>query len=61
MDDYVTNAAWRAGTARADTIDEIADQFERPSGADAFWNDVTVRRAAREMALAPRRIERRAG
>jgi len=30
---YVTNSAWTAAPMRADTIDEIADQFERPAGA----------------------------
>jgi hypothetical protein len=60
-DDYVTNGAWLAKPARPDTIDEIADEFERPSGATTFWSDIGVRRAERDMRLAPRTIERRAG
>ncbi len=60
-DSYVTNAAWTANQGRVDAIDEIADQFERPSGAVAFWDDVTTRRLARESTLAPRTLERRAG
>jgi hypothetical protein len=59
-DDYVTNDAWNTA-ARPDTIDEIADEFERPSGATAFWSDIGVRRAQRDMRLDPRPIERRAG
>lgn len=61
-DEYVTNHAWRDGTRRPDTIDEIADQFERPgSGASAFWVDVLAGRAARDARLAPGHPERRAG
>jgi hypothetical protein len=60
-DDYVTNDAWLRNATRPDSIDEIADQFERPSGSSAFWTDVSVRRAERSMRLAPRTIERRAG
>ena len=60
-DDYVTNDAWLTKAARPDTIDEIADEFERPSGSTAFWSDITVRRAERSLRLAPRAIERRAG
>jgi hypothetical protein len=55
-DDYVTNDAWLHPSARADAIDEIADQFERP-----FWTDISVRRVERNMRVAPRTIERRAG
>jgi hypothetical protein len=60
-DDYVTNDAWLHPSARADAIDEIADQFERPSGANAFWTEISVRRVERNMRVAPRTIERRAG
>ena len=61
-DTYVTNAAWLEPATRPDTIDEIADQFERPrDGALSFWTDVTVRRAERQARLAPRHLERRAG
>jgi hypothetical protein len=58
---YVTNGAWLSQPARDDSIDEIADQFERPAGAVAFWDDVAVRRAMREPTLVPRSMERRAG
>jgi hypothetical protein len=60
---YVTNDAWLSIAERKDTIDEIADQFERPvaCGAAAFWDDVTVRRVVRETSLVPRTVERRAG
>jgi hypothetical protein len=62
MSSYVTNAAWIAHAARPDTIDEIADQFERrQEGAVSFWTDVTGRRAIREAHLAPRLADRRAG
>ena len=61
MDEYVSNAAWLAGDVRADAIDDIADQFERPTGAATFWNEVSVRRTIREATLAPRVWERRAG
>jgi hypothetical protein len=38
-EDYVTNDAWLRTAARADAIDDIADQFERPAvGAEAFWS-----------------------
>jgi hypothetical protein len=58
-DDYVTNAAWLANPSRPDTIDEIADQFERARpGAEAFW---TGWHAARESRVASRHLERRAG
>ena len=61
-DSYVTNDAWLTHAARPDTIDEIADQFERrEDGAISFWTEVTSRRAAREASLAPRFAERRAG
>jgi hypothetical protein len=29
IDDYVTNDAWLANPSRDETIDEVADQFER--------------------------------
>ncbi len=45
MSEYVSNAAWLEPPGRADTIDEVADQFERPSGAAEFWAAV-ARRAA---------------
>ena len=62
MSSYVTNEAWVAHAARPDTIDEIADQFERrQDGAVSFWTEVTSRRVAREAHLAPRVAERRAG
>lgn len=61
-DDYVTNSAWLALASRPDTIDEIADQFERPRpGAEAFWTRLHPQRAAREARIAPRQLERRAG
>ena len=60
-DEYVSNAGWLATTARPDTIDEIADQFERPSGAGTFWSDIMARRTERDIRLAPRVMERRAG
>jgi hypothetical protein len=60
-DDYVTNGAWLTKAARPGTIDEIADEFERPSGSDAFWSDISLRRVERTLRLAPRTIERRAG
>jgi len=38
---YVSNAAWLRTTGRVDTIDDVADQFERPaawpSGPSEFW------------------------
>jgi hypothetical protein len=36
---YVTNAAWLRLAGRVDHVDEIADQFERPTteGAEALW------------------------
>ncbi len=37
--EYVTNAAWLRTAGRADAIDEVADAFERPSGAEAFWTE----------------------
>jgi hypothetical protein len=44
-EDYVTNGAWLANPSREETIDEIADQFERRhEGAAAFWDDVSSRR-----------------
>jgi hypothetical protein len=37
-DAYVTNGAWPGNTARPDTVDEIADQFERPlANAEQYW------------------------
>jgi hypothetical protein len=39
-EDYVSNAAWVRPAGRPDTIDEVADQYERPvagSGSIAFW------------------------
>jgi hypothetical protein len=64
---YVTNGAWLSTASRADAIDEVADQFERPapSGADVFWSSLDLRRGAPIRAAAasfvPRTIERRAG
>jgi hypothetical protein len=29
---YVTNGEWRSTAARPDTIDDVADQFERRAG-----------------------------
>ena len=60
-DPYVTRSSWMSAPGRADAIDEVADQFERPSGASAFWDDVTARRLARASTLTPRARERRAG
>ena len=66
-DSYVTNSAWRANDARPDTIDEIADQFERPapSGLESFWARVELKHSAPARAAADpflrRCIERRAG
>ena len=58
---YVTNEAWRRRAVRADAIDEIADQFERPApGAHAFWVDLLAQRAARDARITPR-SGRRAG
>jgi hypothetical protein len=37
-DSYVTNAAWLRTAGRVDLVDEIADQFERPS--DPAWPQV---------------------
>lgn len=45
--DYVTNAAWLRLAGRVDHVDEIADQFERPAGAQDFWS-ARVERAHRE-------------
>ncbi len=59
--EYVSNAAWLTIPVRPDTIDEIADQFERPTGAITFWSDIVTRRAERDTRLAPRVMERRAG
>jgi hypothetical protein len=39
-DTYVTTAAWRSSAGRADLIDEVADQFERPAaraGDEVAW------------------------
>lgn len=58
---YVTSAAWVARPGRADAIDEVADQFERPDGATRFWNEITTRRLARAATIAPRAVDRRAG
>ena len=58
---YVTNADWMAVPGRPDAIDVVADEFERPSGAAAFWDDVTARRMIHASTFAPRTIERRAG
>ena len=33
MSEYVTNAAWPVAPGRADAIDDVADQFERPTAA----------------------------
>jgi hypothetical protein len=64
-DGYVTKDAWLNTGGRPDTIDDIADQFERPSGAGAYWSSLELRRGAaiRETAASfvPRLIERRAG
>jgi hypothetical protein len=66
---YVSNAAWVRPAGRPDAIDEVADQFERPTedGRAAFWADEAPR-----WPLAPRgwrtleyrvtaALERRAG
>ena len=37
-DEYVTNDAWVRTVGRPDAIDDVADQFERPSGAARFWS-----------------------
>ncbi len=59
--DYVSNSAWLATASRPDTIDEIADQFERTErGDEAFWTQLLTQRAARDQRLAPRHLERRA-
>ena len=66
-DSYVTNSAWRASAGRADAIDEIADQFERPStsGVESFWVQAELRRSAPARIAADsflrRSVERRAG
>ena len=60
--EYVTNAAWLRTTGRPDSIDEVADQFERPTrGAEEFWTSGTTvawPRTPRAWVDAP---ERRAG
>ena len=64
-DNYVSQAAWLRSAGREDAIDDVADQFERPTGADAFWASLDLRRTASIHAAAasfvPRVIERRAG
>ena len=66
-DSYVTNSAWRSCAGRTDAIDEVADQFERPtvSGVESFWAQVELRRSAPARVAADsfvrRTIERRAG
>jgi hypothetical protein len=35
---YVTSDAWVRLAGRPDLIDDVADQFERPSGATSFWS-----------------------
>jgi hypothetical protein len=44
--DYVTQGAWLRNEARADAIDDVADQFERPAtqGAEAFWSPASPTR-----------------
>ncbi len=57
----MTNSAWLATPSRPDTIDEIADQFERAQpGAEAFWTELHTRRSARQHHIAPIRSTRRA-
>jgi hypothetical protein len=59
--DYVSNSAWLASSSRPDTIDEIADQFERVErGDEAFWTRVLTERAARDQRIAPGYLEQRA-
>ena len=43
--DYVTNAAWQQNGIRAGSIDDIADQFERPqpAGAGRYWDSGDAR------------------
>ena len=62
-DDYVSNDAWLVKAARPDTIDEIADEFERPSWAVEQRSGRTSACAAPSaiLRLARRTIERRAG
>jgi hypothetical protein len=36
--EYVTQEAWATPSGRPELIDEVADQFERPSGAQAYWS-----------------------
>ena len=64
---YVNHGAWLRAPVREDAIDDIADQFERPvqAGAEVFWSDLELRRAATVHAttasFVPRAVERRAG
>jgi hypothetical protein len=39
---YVTNDAWLRTAGRPGSIDEVADQFERPAGEAAFWSEQPV-------------------
>lgn len=49
---YVAKINWLVSTGRDDLIDEIADQFERPtrSGWETFWTRRTVERTERRIA-----------
>jgi hypothetical protein len=43
VSDYVSNAAWIDPPARADAIDDVADQFERPVGEPAWVGEPALR------------------
>lgn len=66
---YVTNGTWMHPTGRADAIDDVADQFERPvAGREAFWTSQPTGAwplsssgwLSREL-MHPSHLERRAG
>lgn len=67
---YVTNGAWVRLVGRPDSIDEVADQFERPvvaQGMESFWSHYEATRWPRSSRgwrsmdrLHPRVLERRA-
>lgn len=67
---YVSNRGWRRPAGRAEAIDDVADQFERPdtAGATAFWTAEAELRWPRSPRgwrslerMHPRAVERRAG
>lgn len=36
---YVMNVEWIGHVGRPDLVDEVADQFERPSLTDTVWSE----------------------